>query len=221
MLFIKKYRNSLQDIDKVDEILDEHNTNAVDNQHTVIEAKFAPLLARTLRGDVSWYEDDAECINFCNFVAAQHMRTQGVKNRTIARLKDRMGLDASRIWDVLALILGFNLGCSLFLERRSRKLTLVRNDTEIPFITSDQPVINILSDGEAAPEALSLYYPMSPTLALYMEQPNEVEKLPFETMTGEAVMFLNAKIATASHRQAYGHVPEPLQAVLLTRAKFG
>jgi hypothetical protein len=92
----------------------------------VIERGFAPLLARSLRGDISWYDDGEDCISFCNFVGAQQMRTRAVKERTISLLKERMGVDVSRIWDILALIFGFNIGCSLFLDRKKRKLVVVR-----------------------------------------------------------------------------------------------
>jgi hypothetical protein len=59
-----------------DDLLDTHNTNAVDNHHTVIERTFAPLLARSLGGDFSWYENDKDCISFCKFLGAQQMRTR-------------------------------------------------------------------------------------------------------------------------------------------------
>lgn len=212
-LFVQRNRNNSNDLSLVDDLLDTHNTNAVDNQHTVIEGTFAPLLARSLGGDFSWYENSEDCIVFCNFVGAQHMRTRGVKERTISRLKERMGLDVSRIWDILALIFGFNVGCSLFLERKRRRLIAVRNDTGVPFITGDQPVTNLHGNGETPPETLSLYYPISPLLALYLGEPNEVTDTPFEAMTASAATYLNLMIAKASHRQVYAQTPDPLTAI--------
>jgi hypothetical protein len=213
MLFVKRNRKRLNNIPLVEEFLDIYNTNAVDNQHTVIESAFAPLLARSLERDFNWYENSADCVNFCNFVAAQLMRTRGVKEATISRLKERMGLDVSRIWDILALIFGFNIGCSLFLERKARRFIVVRNDTAVPFITSDQPIINLHRDGETPPEMASLYYPIAPRLALYLGEPNDAIDIPFEAMTANGATYFNSRIAEASHSQVYAQTPELLKAV--------
>lgn len=124
-----------------------------------------PLLAHSLRGVVIWYQNDRDCSSVCRFIAAQNMRTRGVKERTIYRLKERMGMDISRIWDILSLIYSFNVGRSLFLERKRRTVLVVRNDTAVPFITSDQPVINLDGNGETPPECLSFYSPLAPRLA--------------------------------------------------------
>jgi hypothetical protein len=213
ILFIQTNRDRLNNLSMIDDLLDTHNTNAVDNQHTVIEGQFVPLLARTLKEDFSWYENSEDCIRFCNFVGAQQMRTRGVKERTITRLKERMGLDISRIWDILALIFGFNIGCSLFLERKKRRLIAVRNETSVPFITSDQPVMNLHGNGETPPEIASLYYPISPRLALYLPEPNEESDIPFEAMTAKAATYLNQRIAKASHSQVYAQTADPLNVV--------
>jgi hypothetical protein len=213
MLFVKQHRERLNNIPLIDNLLDTHNTNAVDDQHTAIEKTFAPLLARSLAGDFSWYDDNQDCISFCNFVGAQQMRTRGVKERTISRLKERMGVDVSRIWDILALIFGFNIGCSLFLDREKRRLIAVRNDTAVPFITSDQPVINLHGNGETPPEMASLYYPISPRLALYLGEPNDPSDIPFEAMTASGATYLNLRVAKASHSQVYAQTRDLLPAV--------
>jgi Protein of unknown function (DUF4238) len=210
MLFVQQNREKLNNMSLTEEILDTHNTNAVDNQHTVIEKSFFPLLVRSLDGDLSWYDNNEDCIAFCNFVAAQQLRTRGVKERTMNGLKEHLGVDVSRIWDILALIYGFNVGCSLFLERKKRKLIAARNDTVVPFITSDQPVVNLRGNGEAPPESLSIYYPISPRLALYLGEPDEASNVPFEAMTGEVATYLNLRIAKASHSQVYAQTPAPL-----------
>ena len=45
--------------------------------------------------------------------------------------------------------------------------TGICSETDLPFITSDQPVINIKAEvGEKVPEELVLYYPLSPKVAV-------------------------------------------------------
>jgi hypothetical protein len=213
MLFVQQNRDKVNNLSLVDNLLDTYNTNAVDNQHTVIEGTFAPLLARSLAGDFTWYENDQDCISFCNFVGAQQIRTRAVKEGTVRRLRERMNMDISRIWNILAVIFAFNIGCNLFLERKKRRLIAVRNDTTVPFVTSDQPAINLNGNGETPPEVLSLYYPISPRLALYLGEPDEVIDISYEAMTANAASYLNLRIAKASHSQVYAQTPEPLIAV--------
>ena len=120
-----------------------------------------------------------------------------------------MGVDVSRIWDILALIFGFNIGCGLFLERKKRRLIAVRNDTDVPFITGDQPVMNLHGTGEMPPEILSLYYPISPRLAVYLGEPDEVTDIPFEAMTARAATYLNLRVGKVSRSQRLRSDPRP------------
>jgi hypothetical protein len=124
-----------------------------------------------------------------------------------------MNLDISRIWDILALTYAFNIGCSLFLERKRRDLILICNDSVVPFITGDQPVVNLHGDGETGPDKLSMYYPISPRLALYLGEPNEATNIARGAMAKEAVMELNLLIAKKSFTQIYAHSGAELERV--------
>nr|WP_295744927.1 DUF4238 domain-containing protein [uncultured Acidocella sp.] len=211
-LFVQKHREKLNNLDLIDDYLDAYNTNVVDDYHTNIESSFIPLLDRARNEDFSWYDNDQECISFFNYLAAQQMRTRGVKERTITRLKERMDLDVSRIWDIMALIFGFNIGCSLFLERKRRRLIVLHNKTAVSFITSDQPVVNLHANGETPPESASLYYPISPRIALYLPEPDKKSDIPLGTLTPDTANFLNLRIAQASHSQVYAQSAESLLA---------
>jgi hypothetical protein len=83
------------------------------------------------------------------------MRTKGIKEKTIEILKRKSNLDVSRIWDIMSHMSATNIGMSLYLEKERRQLVLVENTTELAFITSDQPIINLDGDGERPPETLS------------------------------------------------------------------
>ena len=124
------------------------------------EQSFLPLLESALRKDIGFYADQESCITLLHFLATQHMRTKGIKVRTIEILKRKSNLDASRIWDILSHMAATNTGMSVFLERERRKLVLVENTTDLPFITGDQPLVNLHgSDGEKSPATLSWYTP--------------------------------------------------------------
>lgn len=205
-----RYPESLEDTGVARE-LDAYKTNVVDEHHTFFERSFLPLLSASLRGDISWYQDGLNRIAFCTYIAAQNLRTRRVKNRAIARVKERGGVDISRVWNILAVVFAFNAGFSMYAE--GRPLILVRNQTFIPFLTGDQPVINLNADGETEPKSLSFYYPLSPYLALYFAEPEKPQQIPAVIETADTVTHLNIRLARTCHSQVYASTAEGLEAI--------
>lgn len=85
--------------------------------------------------------------------------------------------DMERVWDVLSHILAVEAGGSFFVSRNEFRILVLDNHTQVPFITSDQPIINMLTPGGSwdVPEKMELYYPLSPTQAmLYLEKATTV-----------------------------------------------
>ena len=216
LIFAKECPDALNSPD-VAKLIEVHRTNAIDDRHTAIERGFLPLLPRCLEEDITWFQDVPSAIAFCSYVGAQHMRTRAVKAKTIKRLSDRMKLDISRIWDLMALIFAFNYGCSIFFDRASRPLVLVRNDTSTPFVTSDQPVVNLDGGGDDPPDTLSIYYPISPRLALFIGAPG-MPQLPERGLTDEQAANLNRRIAEGSHLQVYARDKASLEVIRAARA---
>jgi hypothetical protein len=84
-----------------------------------------------------------------------------------------------RVWDVLSHIMAIEAGGSFFADRRNFRIVVLDNATQVPFITSDQPIINMLTDGKSfdVPEKVELYYPLSPTQAmLFLEHSTPIGK---------------------------------------------
>jgi hypothetical protein len=190
---------------EIDAIIDTYRTNALEDYHAGIEAAFLPQLDRLLQRDVSFYSTDEGCITFLHFICTQHMRTKGIKARTIDLIRQKDGLDLSRIWDIMSHMISVNIGGSLFLERKKRKLVLIDNNTDVTFITGDQPVINLHGNGSSPPTTLSLYYPLTPRLALILSEVDEDPVFSTEGLTPTQVLALNTKIIKASHGQVFGH----------------
>ena len=87
--------------------------------------------------------------------------------------------DLERVWDVLSHIMAIEAGRSFFCDRKNFRIIVLDNNTQVPFITSDQPIINMLTDGKSfdVPEKMELYYPLSPTQAmLYLEKTTPIGK---------------------------------------------
>jgi hypothetical protein len=71
------------------------------------------------------------------------MRTKGIKERTTELCNADKSADLSRVWNVMVHMFATNIGADLFRDRRRRKLVLVHNCTDVPFITGDQTAINL------------------------------------------------------------------------------
>jgi hypothetical protein len=197
----------------VDAELDHYKTNALEEFHAGIESSFTPLLDRICAGDISFYDNDNDCITFVHFICVQYMRTKAIRERTLKLNKEAKLQDLTPIWNLLTYMFAVNIGCSLYLERKRRRLVLVRNDTSVAFITGDQPATNLLADGQVGPEKLSIYYPISPTLALILSEEDKEPLYSMETLTAEHVTKLNARIMQVSHSQVFGHSEASLLAL--------
>ena len=187
----------------LDDLIDTFRINALEDYHARIEASFAPLLEMALNKDIGFYSSDKSCITLFHYLATQHMRTKGIKVKTIDVLKQKSGLDVSRIWGILSHMFATNIGMGVYLESSKRKLILVENTTDQAFITGDQPIINLHGGGEKPPSALSWYYPISPRLALLLTEIDEEPAFTTASLTSAQVNELNARMVTASHRQVF------------------
>jgi len=202
---------------ELDEFIDVFRTNALEDYHMGIEASFLPLLKHALNKDISFYSNEKSCITLFHYLASQHMRTKGIKVKTIEVLNRKCGLDVSRVWPIMSHMFATNIGMGVYLERKSRRLVLLENTTDLAFITGDQPVINLHSDGKKPPATLSWYYPISPFLALLLPEVNEDPAISTESLTSAQVSHLNARIVAASHRQVFAQSRSELEPYTETR----
>jgi hypothetical protein len=210
MRFVEQNREHLRNVAKIDELLDIYMTNTLEDYHAGIEASFIPLLDKMKNGDITFSEDDGNYTTFLHFICAQYMRTRGIKVRAIENVEQNNRYDLSRIWNILSYLLSVNIGASLFVERARRKLVLIKNNTEAAFITGDQPVINLQGGGPKPPEMLTLYYPISPRLAIVLSEVDEEPTVTTESLTPAHVSDLNAKMLEACHSQVFGQSKESL-----------
>jgi Protein of unknown function (DUF4238) len=194
----------------VSDALDLFMTNALEDVYAGIETKFIPLLARIKAGDTSFYFDSEKSVDFLYFVCTQYMRTKAIRVRTIERLNQNGLMDLTRVWNLMSYLYALNIGFSLYIERRRRKLVLIENRTDVPFITGDQPVTNLLGNGMTSPEWLVLYYPISPTIALVLSEADKEPPFTNDDLTPEKVAELNERIFNVSDSQLFASSTEPL-----------
>jgi Protein of unknown function (DUF4238) len=210
--FVEQHKEHLKNPADMEELLLTQEINVLEDYHASIEDSFTPKLLAIRNGDLSFYDDTHECIMFARYMATQYMRTKGIKVRTIEIFLRKNGLDIGRVWDIASLMQGVNIGCSLFLGRNRQQLMLLRNNTELEFITGDQPVINLHGgDRSKAPEQLCMYYPVDPRAALIWGDVDE--KIPYATerLTAEQVSDLNQRMFAAAHSQVFGRTAASLE----------
>ncbi|MGJ4941433.1 DUF4238 domain-containing protein [Bradyrhizobium sp. HKCCYLS1011] len=193
----------------IDAGLDEYASNVLEDYHASIEASFIPALERALKGDIGFYADDKECIAFLNYLCTQYMRTRGIKERVL-----EMGPSMERIWNIFIHMSSTNIGASLYRERKQRALIIVNNRTDTPFITGDQPAINLKSTRPALTDRLSIFYPISPRSALLMADVDEEPMFPADGLTRDQASTLNRMIFSASYTQAFARSAECLEAMV-------
>jgi len=182
--------------EQIDAYLGGHASNVLEDYHASIEASFIPALESASKGDLSFYADDQRCIPFLNYLCTQYMRTKGIKERVLAA-SPALG----RIWNIMIHMSATNIGASLYPERKRRALIVVNNRTDVPFITGDQPAINLKGTRPAPPDRLSIFYPIAPHAGLLMADVDEEPLFPAEGLTRGQAMTLNQMLFRASYKQ--------------------
>jgi hypothetical protein len=196
-------------------IVDLAIANLNEDYHTSIENSFRPYLESMLAGDASFYEDDKSVVEFLHALSVQILRTKAVKDRIAERITAGPFEDNERIWPIISHITAVTMAASLFVDRKKFKIVLLDNLTDVPFITSDQPIINMLSNpaDRRAPERVELYYPLSPTKAmLYLEKENPAHADGRPLTIDEAHAY-NLRMADHSGRQIFSNSEEYLKVI--------
>jgi hypothetical protein len=189
--------------------------NAEEKWHAALERDMVPIIASLRRRDARFYTDDGQSGQFLYFLCLQNLRTKGVRDRVAARTTEVNGFSVARCWNILRHILAATAGANLYLERKQRPLLVLENDTGWPFITGDQPVVNLLSSRhpDKPPELLAFYYPVSPSTAIILDEVEPRCGYASGPVSAEQVAALNCKIRDASHSQVFGSSREVLESV--------
>jgi hypothetical protein len=163
-----------------------------------------------VRSRFSFYEDSKRAMDFIHGLFVQYFRTKAVKERALQK-ENVLFDDMERVWDVLSHIMAIEAGGSFFIDRRNFQIVVLDNDTQVPFITSDQPIINMLTDGKSfdVPEKMELYYPLSPTQAtLYLEKSTPTGKFNNQVSIDDAhrynqIMLDHSSLRVFSNSEEY------------------
>ncbi|GLR75272.1 DUF4238 domain-containing protein [Aliivibrio sifiae] len=205
--------------------MEAHRHNTLENLHTSYEnnAKFS-IKSLTNR-DLSFLQDTKESISFFHYLGQQFTRTKSFKDTTLLIMSKGKGNSeqerwisetTSECWWFISHMLGSNIGYALYESRKEQNHCLLINNTNQPFITSDNPVINVhqelTHDIKRPPQhdQFDLYYPITPNIAFMASSSH---RFPNGTsiLNSEIVHELNTKIATNSYKHIFSSTEEALK----------
>lgn len=159
--------SKVNDNNDSDHLIKYLKTNFEEKMYADLERNFAEILRKLIVKDSSFFDEDKQ-IELLFTLCLQYFRTKDKEEAIInAGLKGEFEntINATR-W-ILANTLAYNIYCS-----KDYKIIFVENNTAIPFITSDQPILNIYAgledrkNVELQHEELEFYYPLNTQKAL-------------------------------------------------------
>ncbi len=194
---------------------------AMEDFHCEIESR-GVYLRDLLDKNVDFWQDENKRIDFLFYLFFQYFRTKKMRNACLnvvnAGMKKSDNDSLSRIsstgYAILSVFFSSNMVYAFSKEATSIKL--IKNNSNLNFITGDQPVINIIQDkneGEPFPKDVELYYPISPKLGIFISH-NAKFSLGYGDIVGvEEVRYLNNLIVDNCEESLFANRKEDLSAI--------
>lgn len=195
-------------------LVDQQIVEMNENFHTSIENLFQPILQSMKEGDLAFLTDQQKRHDFHFGLSVQYSRTNHVKRSHLSMKKENYERYL-RIANILTHIAATNVGCSLAGDHEKYRVVLLDNTSEIPFVTADQPVINLSANPKdfKAPEKFELYYPLSPTKAMMLLELESTHLPPANSALADQAHIYNLHMATHSYMQVYANSRAELEAI--------
>lgn len=139
------------------------------------------------------------------------VRTQPWQN-TVTQIRKRYEQFKGNFKATECPVCGVNTAPSWDIDRDKFKLVLLDNDTSTPFITADQPTVNLQAGhNQEAPYRFELFYPLSPKQAmLLLETSSNHGNFPLGELSVNAY---NMMIAESSYEQKFSNSEEYLDRI--------
>lgn len=194
--------------------IDQQIVEMNENYHTSIENLFQPILESMRAGALTFLNDPHQKYAFYYGLSVQYARTHHIGGASTNMKKEDFE-HYMRIANVLTHIMAINVGSSLIGEHEYHRIVLLDNATDTPFVTADQPVINLSASPKKfePPPKFELYYPLSPTKAMMMLEPDSAHMPHYLLISAGQVHHYNLLMAAHSFRQVYSSSKAELEAI--------
>ena len=184
-----------------------------EDYHQHVEDSLLVFIRRMLAGDTDFYSDDQQAAEFLYDLNVQFTRTKQVREAAVAQIgADFRGCDVRRVMSVLSHLMAMGVGQSLYRDRQQYKLLLINNGTDTPFITADQPIINLQATHKGKPpEKLEFFYPLSPRKAMMLlESSSDRGDFPLSAVS---VNSYNMMMVENSYEQLFSNSQDYLSSI--------
>jgi hypothetical protein len=192
-----------------------------ENYHTSIENLYQPILESMKAGDLIFFGDPQKKYAFYYGLSVQYARTNHIRGAR-SNMNEEDFERYMRVANVLTHIMATNIGHSLVGAHERHRIILLDNMTDIPFVTADQPVINLSASPRSfkPPAKFELYYPLSPTKAMMLLEPDSAHTPHCFSISAGQVHHYNLLMAAHSFRQVYSNSKAELEAIKLELPAF-
>lgn len=220
------YKKSGKEIEEVHRVFHALKCNMLEDLHSAHENEVQEIIYSLANRNLAVLSEPKKLMLFLQFFGHQISRTKTFKDTVIA---SRSGADSepqknianamNESWWFLSYLFGMNIGANLYATKRVDKHCLLLNKTNTPFITSDQPVINVhesLGDEEIVlpnEEQCDFYYPISPQVAYMINKSNRFQR-GTNNVSIDTVNELNIKIAHRANISIVSNSNESLKPLL-------
>lgn len=208
------------EFERLNEVIQEGIVNTEEDFLGEYEGEGKAWISRLLSLDSEFFYSD-EKIEFLNFLCIQYFRTQKIRQilkDNLAGSLDTAGReytldpDKMNVENVIPHVIWYlQAACANGLMERNAHLTILKNKTRIPFITADQPVINLRENHE---KELVFYYPLSPDTAILVNDCNRRNVIEYDRGDAKKVAELNQKIIDSADKFIISNKKNVLEAIV-------
>jgi len=230
--FRQWFKNNIGTNDEYEALTNSNDKCTADYIYEGLESRYCHAenagaygLAKVQSGDLSFWEDTDERNKFCYFLCNQYFRTKSMRDKLSRCLRDKI-LDLKKhgivdslykpnmngISQIICDYMEAYLFCSD--ELFTKTPILLSNTTRTPFITSDNPIVNISEcDDKGNPVDFILYFPVTPSSALLLVDGSNNHNSTFSV---EDVNHYNLRIFDLAYKQVYANEHDVLENIMQT-----
>jgi hypothetical protein len=185
--------------DKDFDVLINNAEEELQSKYESIGDKYLNML-RTEKTD--FYEDDKSNCEFTIYLTMQYFRTANMQNKMLINKGKYKTVRIDKMWNIMRNVFATNVSGNIYIDKENWELVPLKNNTVIPFITGDQPVINLYGKEGEKTEKLIFYYPIKPDFSILLKKKNE----NYRSILNEVdVIFYNDKIVHYSNMEIFSN----------------
>lgn len=199
--------------------IDELINNFEEELHGEVEKISISYINSILDKNIDFYKIKKDRMAFLIFLCFQYFRTNKTKSNMVSsvfssRIPEELCNRFEKTYNIFSHIFAYNVAYSLAINS-DFQILLVLNNSNIPFVTGDQPIINTFASSKSPKELvneLEFYYPISPHIAILITKENKYDNIDKLYLTESDIIHkYNSLIIMASYEQIYSDSKELLE----------